>query len=61
MAFLDGVVTTLSVGVMNSGEGAGEVGLLLGCHPAVVPPGFICALKSECLARVPVGGYLGFI
>ena len=46
---------------MNSGEGAGEVGLLLGCHPAVVPPGFICALKSECLARVPAGGYLGFI
>ena len=30
---------------MNSGEGAGDVGLLLGCHPAVLPPGFICALK----------------
>ena len=38
---------------MNSGDGAGEVELLLGCHPAVTPLGFICALKKaawpECL------------
>ena len=38
---------------MNSGEGAGEVGLLLGCQPAVVPLEFICALKKMSACAWP--------